>query len=154
MNYDISQQPVEAMTLIAGTARCEHAKIAEVLARLLPASFQYVSKAGIAMVGPPTSLYTDWGPGMVTLTAGIQVAPGSKGSGEMQAVELPPGDAAVTVHTGPYDGLGDAHAAVEVYLHEQGLTRSGAIREVYLTDPGEVPNPADWKTQVVWPLSS
>ena len=33
------------------------------------------------------------------------------------------------------------------------LNKAGPAREIYLTDPGEVPDPKDWKTQLVWPIS-
>ena len=49
--------------------------------------------------------------------------------------------------------IGRRHG-VEQYLEEQGLEPSGALREIYLTDPGEVPDPADWKTQIIWPFAS
>ena len=68
------------------------------------------------------------------------------------AEALPACEAAVTIHTGSYDGLGDAHAAMEHFLDEQRLTKAGPAREVYLTDPGEVPDPAQWKTQLIWPV--
>ena len=58
------------------------------------------------------------------------------------------------MHTGPYDGLGEAHAAVEQFLAEEKLQKAGAPREIYVTDPGEVPDPKDWKTQVIWPVTS
>jgi len=51
---------------------------------------------------------------------------------------LPATDAAVTLHTGSYDGLGDAHAAVEQFLDAKGLKADAPLREVYLTDPVEV----------------
>ncbi len=152
MNYDITQQPIESLTLLCKTARCPHGQIAETLGKILPAIFQYATANGVAMVGPPTTLYVDWGPGMVTIKAGMPVAPGSRGDGEIEVAELPAGEGAVTIHTGSYDGLGDAHAAVETYLHDNGLTGDSPLREVYLTDPGETPDPADWKTQIVWPL--
>ena len=40
------------------------------------------------------------------------------------------------------------------FLAEHGLRKSGAAREVYLTDPGEVPDPKQWKTQIVWPIAT
>lgn len=152
MHYDITTQTLEPTTLLYKSARCEHSAIAPTLAQILPAIFQHATVQGIPMVGPPITLYVQWGPGMVTLHAGMPVAPGSQGSGDIEVAVLPGGPAAVTIHTGPYDGLGDAHAAVEQYLHQIGRKASGPLREVYLTDPGEVPNPEEWKTQIIWPL--
>ena len=68
------------------------------------------------------------------------------------AVELPGGAAAVAIHEGAYDTLPDTHAAIERWLDANGLTSAGAPWETYLTDPGEVPDPKDWRTEVVYPL--
>ncbi len=153
MNYDITIQDAPEVTVLYQEASCPHAAIAETLGRLLPAVFGYVTQNGIAMMGPPMTLYTHWGPGLVTMRGGLAVAPGTEGAGDTQAAVLPAGRLAVTIHTGPYDGLADAHAAIEAYVHAQGLEPNGPPREVYLTDPGEVPDPKDWKTQVAWPVA-
>ncbi len=154
MHYDITQQSIEETTFLFKSARCEQAKVAEALGGILPAVFAHATAEGIAMVGPPLTLYVQWGPGMVTLHAGMPVAAGATGKGDVEVAVLPAGPAAVTIHTGPYDGLVDAYAAVETYIHENNLECAGPVREIYLTDPGEVPDPAEWKTQVIWPLKT
>ncbi len=153
MNYDITKQKISSVHFLCQSARCSHEQVAQTLGKLLPAAFELAMRKGLDMVGPPVAEYVEWGPGMVTLRAGVPVKEGSEGEGELKVVVLPASEAAVTVHTGPYDGLGDAHAAIEQYLDAEGLTKSGAPREVYLTDPGEVPDPKDWKTQVLWPVA-
>lgn len=42
---------------------------------------------------------------------------------------------------------------MDVFLHENGLKPAGPMREIYLTDPGDVPNPDEWKTQLIWPVA-
>ncbi len=153
MNYDITQQDLPAQTFLYMAGHCPHADIAATLGKLLPGAFQYAMSNHIALQGPPTAEYVTWGPGMVEMHAGVVVAAGATPTGDVRVKTWPATRAAVTIHTGPYDGLPDAHAALDVYLHQQGLTAGGPPREVYLTDPGEVPNPADWKTQVIWPLA-
>ena len=59
----------------------------------------------------------------------------------------------MTIHAGPYEGLGEAHKALERWIDEQGLAAAGPAWELYLTDPGEVPDPADWQTKVVCPVT-
>ncbi|GAB4568876.1 MAG: hypothetical protein Tsb0020_22750 [Haliangiales bacterium] len=152
LNYDITQQPIDAMTLLCQTQRVAQAKIAEALGQILPAVFAYATQHNVPMLGPPITRYHGWGPGVITLEAGIPVAPGATGSGDIAVTTVDACNAAVAIHTGPYEGLADAHAAIELYLHEHGLRVAGPPFEVYLTDPGEVPDPADWKTRVVWPI--
>lgn len=152
MSYDITQQAIAQTTVLFKRTRIEHAKIAEALGQILPAVYGHALANGITMVGPPFCRYVQWGPAMATIEAGMPVAAGTVGTPDIECAVWPACTAAVTIHTGPYDGLGEAHAALELYLHENGLTASAPLREIYVTDPGEVPDPAQWKTQVVWPL--
>jgi AraC family transcriptional regulator len=153
MNYDITRQPIEASAFLYRQARCSHADIAKTLAKLLGGVVPAAMKQGIELRSPPTTHYLEWGPGMVTIRAGVMIAPVELPAGlDVELETLPACEAAVTIHTGPYDGLADAHAAVEQFLAEHDLHKAGAPREVYLTDPGEVPDPKQWKTQIVWPV--
>jgi AraC family transcriptional regulator len=151
MNYDITRQPIPESTFLYKKARCSHADIAKTLARLLGGGFSHAIKSGVEMRSPPTTLYLEWGPGMVTMHAGLMVAAATPAD-DIFVETLPACEAAVTIHTGAYDGLGDAHAALEQFLAANDLDKAGPPREVYLTDPGEVPDPKQWKTQIVWPV--
>lgn len=154
MSYDITQKRLEAQPVLYRAARCEQAAIAQTLSECLPSIATHAAQNGIAMVGPPYTRYLSWGPTRVSIEAGIPVPPGSAGAGAIEVGELPACTAAVTIHTGPYDGLTDAHGAVERWIEAQGLEPDGPPWEVYVTDPGEVPNPDEWKTEVVWPIKS
>jgi AraC family transcriptional regulator len=104
------------------------------------------------------------GMGMVTIEpgmfvaasgAGLEIDPAwtqATGDGDVRADTLPGGPAAVTMHVGPYDTLTEAYAALEQWIADQGLAPAGAPWECYRTDPGEVPDPKDWKTEVFWPV--
>ena len=154
MSYDITRQPIEPCTFLYKEARCSHADIARTLGGLFGPVFQYAVSNGLELRSPPTTLYVEWGPGMVTIHAGMMVAAAASPPAGMHVASLPACDAAVTLHTGPYDGLGKAHAAMEQFLAKHDLQKAGPAREIYVTDPGEVPDPAQWKTQLVWPVRS
>jgi hypothetical protein len=55
-------------------------------------------------------------------------------------------------HVGPYERLGETHTRIQEYLDEHGLTQRAAAWEEYWTDPGMEPDPAKWRTKVVWPV--
>ncbi len=59
-----------------------------------------------------------------------------------------------TTHSGPYDKLSEAHAAVQQWIDAEGLTAAGAPWEIYTTDPADFPDPKDWKTEVFWPVAN
>jgi len=67
---------------------------------------------------------------------------------------LPGGPAAVAVHMGAYDKLQDTYAAIERWMQQQGVRAAGAPWESYITDPAEHPDPAKWRTDVFWPIST
>ena len=152
MSYDIQRITVEATPILFKRAKIAPDAIAEALGQILPAIFTYATGAGISFAGPPLCRYTSFSPGHIELEAGIPVAPGARGEGDIVLGELPAGPAATTVHVGPYDNLQHAHAAIEAWLEANNETSAGGPWESYVTDPGEVPNPAEWRTQVVHPL--
>jgi effector-binding domain-containing protein len=68
---------------------------------------------------------------------------------EVYATETPGGEAAVAVHRGPYQRLGEAHEAIRRWMREQGRESGGCSWEIY-GDPA--PDPAQTETTVVYLL--
>ena len=60
--------------------------------------------------------------------------------------------AAVAWHHGAYDAIGQAHRAVEMWLHQERKEISGPPWEVYWTGPSDDPDPAKWVTEVGYPF--
>jgi AraC family transcriptional regulator len=82
----------------------------------------------------------------------VPVAAAAPGEGEVEAGTLPGGPVAVAVHGGPYDQLNETYAALERWIETHGYRVNGAPWEAYITDPADLPDPADWRTEVCWPL--
>jgi effector-binding domain-containing protein len=59
-----------------------------------------------------------------------------------------------TTLKGKYEYLPKAYEAAQIYLQQNNLTplETANMFEVYATDPGEVPNPSDWVTEVYIPI--
>lgn len=150
---DITIQTLPEVTFLHQATRCAPEEIAGTLGSLFGTVHKWAAERGIELLGPPTTLYTEMGSERITLAAGVAVPSGTNGDGEVLVTVLPAGRAAVTMHVGPYDRLGETHAAVEAFLKEEGLELDGAAREVYITDPGEVEDPEEWQTEVIWPVS-
>ena len=127
--------------------------IGDLLKELLPEVFLFAVANGAAPAGRPFTRYMAWNPGgTVELEAGVPVLKPLEGNGRIQCVELDDTRAAVVTHTGPYDDLGEAYAALGAWVKENGLETAGPCLECYMTDPGEVTDPALWQTEVVWPV--
>lgn len=154
MLYSIAKQELAPQPVLVIRKRVPRADIAKAIAETLGRIFQYAQSRGAAFAGQPLTRYLDWGPGVLTLEIGMPVlaAPAVESGAEVRADVLPGGPAAVTTHIGPYDELNEAHAAVQIWIEQNGLRAAGAPWEIYVTDPGEVPDPAAWRTAIFWPL--
>jgi AraC family transcriptional regulator len=155
MTYSITKKELSPQPVLVMRHRVKRSEIAKTIAESLPPIFAYAQQHGIALAGPPLTRYSEMGPGLMTMEPGMPIAsgtvPATGGSGVVMET-LPGGPAATTVHIGPYDQLQEAYAALEQWIRAQGLVPGNAPWESYLTDPGEVPDPKDWKTEVIWPI--
>jgi AraC family transcriptional regulator len=115
--------------------------------------FSYGAKAGLPIAGWPLCRYVSMGPGLLTIEPAMPLAAPASGEGEMQPGVLPAGEVALGIHAGPYEELGETHIAIERWIDANGYSVDGTPWEQYVTDPGEHPNPADWRTEVYWPLA-
>jgi len=160
MEYTVSRKELATQPVLVVRRRVPRAEIAATIAAELPKIFLHAQQQSIAMTGHPITRYLETSVGMVPLETGMRVAPHSgsraagKGEGDVLAEILPGGLAAVTIHTGPYDGLMAAYAALEEWIVANGFHSAGAPWEAYLNDPADHPNPQDWKTEVCWPVKS
>ncbi len=114
--------------------------------------FAHGAKAALPIAGGPLARYLAVGAGLWTVEAAMPLAVAVAGEGEMESGALPAGPVAVGIHAGLYDQLPETYAAIETWMAANGTRAGGAPWESYVTDPGQFPNPADWRTEVYWPL--
>ncbi len=166
MSYSIVKKDLAPQPVLVVRRRIKRSEIAATIGTVLPLVFEYAQQHGIALSGHPFARYSDVGPGLMTIEPGMRVAGPVKPASvsgdaarKMSATEggvvedtLPGGPAATTIHAGLYESLSEAYAALESWMESQGLQSAGAPWESYITDPGEVPDPKDWRTEVCWPV--
>jgi len=152
MDYSITKKNLAPQPVLVVRRRVKPSEIAITLAEALGSVFQYAQRTGTPLAGQPFTRYLEWGPGLITIEAGMPVAALVPDEGDVKADTLPGGPVATTTHAGSYDKLTEAHAAIQVWIEEQGLVATGAPWESYVTDPADYPDPKDWKTEVFWPL--
>jgi effector-binding domain-containing protein len=158
MTYAFTKKQLLPQPVLVLRRRVESTGIAAMLAEAFGEIFIYAQRTGTALAGQLFMRIFEWGPGVMTVEAGIPiVAPPSAepgGEREVKPDNLPGGLAATTIHMGPYDKLAEAHGAIQAWIEDQGLVASGPPWESYVTDPAHYPDPADWKTEVFWPIAS
>jgi AraC family transcriptional regulator len=110
-------------------------------------------KAGLPIAGWPIARYLSVGPGLWTVEAAMPVATAVTGEGEMESGTLPAGQVALGIHAGLYEQLPETYAAIDQWMKVNGVRAGAAPWESYITDPTQHPDPADWRTEVYWPLA-
>ena len=160
MDYTVSRKELAMQPVLVVRRRVRRTEIAATVAAELPKVFLHAQQRGIAIAGYPITRYLETSVGLVTLETGMRVTAHSgewtadEGEGEVLADTLPGGPAAATIHSGPYDQLQAAYAALEEWIAANGFHAAGAPWEAYLNDPADHPNPQDWKTEVCWPVGT
>ena len=155
MSIEVVLKDVTAQTVLSIAHTVRNDTIAQALAQILPQVYEFAAANGMAPIGPPFTRYNDWDEeaGTCDLDAGLPIAVGVGGQGDLQVRELPACTAAVAWHVGPYDALGDTHRFIHNYImNRNDLVLAGACWEIYWTDPGEVPDPSQWRTEVFYPV--
>jgi effector-binding domain-containing protein len=96
--------------------------------RLLDQVWANVRWEGTGPKGRNVMLYHDDVP---HVEVGVELDQPASFSAPVVLSQLPPGTVAMTVHRGPYEGLGSAHEAVIRWCEEHGVRRAGPRWEVY-----------------------
>lgn len=140
MNYTVTLCQVESSYLTAVRATVNRQNLGATIRQILNSNavYQFIRQAGIEKVGHNVIVYRNdqqesFGnlPKEFVIEVGVQVAGSFEGNGELVCSSTPQGRAATTLHTGPYDRLGQAHTAIMDWAKKQGQPLTGLSWEVY-----------------------
>jgi effector-binding domain-containing protein len=154
----ITESEVEVQKLPAQhVLRIRQQSTMEELSTLIPAAIaelhDHMTSVGATAQGPPAVLYSfPDESGVLRFDTCWPVEEGIDGGGRIEAVTLPACVAASYLHRGQYEELRHTHGALQALFAEHGVETAGDPREVYLSDPAEVPDPADYETVVQYPV--
>jgi effector-binding domain-containing protein len=126
--------------------------IAELPKFFADAFHELAERAGDTVAGPPFARYHHFGDHEVDVEAILPLTSAISGAGRVNAIELAGGPAVQIRHVGPYEQLATTYTELEHWIEDHHRDRAEPVREVYLTRPGEVPDPAQWVTLVVQPI--
>ena len=109
--------------------------------------YAFLRTSDVRQTGHNVMLYKDDVP---NVEVGVEVEGPFASDGPVVSSTLPAGETAMTVHRGPYDGLGSAHQAIRDWCAAHGRTPAGPRWEIY-GDWHE--DPAKLETEVYYLLS-
>jgi effector-binding domain-containing protein len=134
MDYFIERRRVETQLLAAVRRRMRAADIPKGFREPLDKVWAFLGRhPGLRTDGHNVFLYRhdmDAG-GAMTIDFGVQVARSFETADEVACVMTPKGEAAATLHRGPYNQLGDAHHAVHEWIAKNGRRVGGSSWEIY-----------------------
>lgn len=149
----IERRVVAAMPVLFIRRRIAANELQATLAECFGKLYGYAQTHGFALAGFPLARYITTGPGLWTIEPCVPLVTTVSGAGEIEAGMLPAGAVAFAVHGGPYEELHGTNAEIERWIEKNDYRIGGAPWEWYVTDPGEHPDPANWRTEVYWPLA-
>jgi effector-binding domain-containing protein len=135
------------------TIRVEHVDdVGRVLGDVLPAILGHLASQGITPTSPPFARFHGGEAGDWDMEAGVGVPAPIADAGRIKASVLPAVRAAVTWHIGPYDNLPDAWMKFRDEAVAKGLRPPGGPWEVYWSNPEEVKDPNELRTELIYPI--
>ncbi len=154
MEYEVKTRETVDQPIISVRGHTSTAGMPEFFQRAFVEEYGLLGRLGVRPAGPPFSVYHDpeFTVEDVDVEVAVPVAEPVESEGQVVGSVLPGGLVAFTLHVGPYDEIGGAYRALAEWTQSHGHEMSGPPRECYLTDPGATPNPADYRTEIIWPL--
>jgi effector-binding domain-containing protein len=70
----------------------------------------------------------------------------------VEPLVVPAAELAITVHVGHPSGIDREYGALATYVTQHALAVDGPIREYYVVDGIDSSDPADWRTEIGWPI--
>lgn len=155
IRFELHLEVVDAQRVLVVEDRSHQDEMSTVIPRQIEEVGTYLRELGARAVGPPLCIcpFPDE-EGMILATSGWPVGDEVPGRGRIEARTLPATRALVMKHEGPYQALSSSYKLLEQVMAENGLTAAGDPREIYVTDPEEVPDPNDYETLIVWPIGT
>ena len=147
---EIKKQPAQPVMSIR--ARTSVQNLPMMLGKAFGDVATYIGEQGQQPQGPPFVAYYNMEMENLDIEAGFPVAKKLPAKGDVKANEIPAGNVATCVYTGPYgDGMKAAYEALGKLVEEKGLVSTGIVYEIYFNSPMDTP-PEKLQTKIVFPL--
>ena len=149
--YDIHAEARNAQVTAVARATLTVAELPPWLGKAYAAVADLLAAQRAGPAGPPFARFHMLGGGRFEVEAGFPATRPIEGNGDVQPSELPGGQVAVTMHTGPYEQMEPGYTALASWVDEHGGDLAGDAWEVYFSDPSTEPDATSWRTEIVQP---
>lgn len=153
--YDIDQVQTteQAYIGIEASSSSDPEKIGAVMGQAYGEVFGYMTKNGIESVGAPISIVLTYDEESTSMICGMPTASlVAIDSEKLKSGMTYEGLALKTIHKGDYALMESAYNDLVSYAAYYKFEDNGSPWEVYVTDPGSVPDTAQWVTEIYYPI--
>jgi DNA-binding transcriptional MerR regulator/effector-binding domain-containing protein len=85
-------------------------------------------------------------------TVFIPVEGSARAIGRVEAVVVPGAELAIAIHRGGLADIDVTYGELAAHVSAHELSVDGPLREIYVRDAHDTPDPADWVTEIGWPI--
>jgi len=142
---------VQERHIAAVRTRTPVEKLTEIMGACYGEVIGCISSQNLQPAGPPFAIYYNMDMADLDVEIGFPVASKITECGRVKPGIIPGGRAAVDLHVGPYDKIGDTYERLTSFLKDQAVEPDSFSYEYYLNDPAETA-PEDLKTEIYFPL--
>jgi len=143
MGYEVRVEKIDEprpLAVVKLVARPE--EFSRVVPKYCGVVWNALKAKGVKGAGRHIAIYRDE---VVNLEVGVELEAAFAGDGQVVGSSIPVGMVASTVHLGPYQRLGQAHAAVKEWCLQNGYALAGPKWEIYghwleewINDPSKI----------------
>ncbi|WP_152191653.1 GyrI-like domain-containing protein [Georgenia satyanarayanai] len=151
---DIALIDVEERPTVGIRRRVPVAELPAFFDEVFDAVAAAVERAGAHLGGAPFARYRGAPTDVVDVEAGFPLTEPWSGGGDLVAGSLPSARAVEAIHRGGYDALSDTYAELERWTGEHDVHVRDESWELYEAGPQSDPDPATWRTRIVWPVAT
>jgi effector-binding domain-containing protein len=148
---EVVDQPSQPVLSIR--TRTTQANIPETFGKALSAIAQYLAELGVQPMAATFAAYYNMDMEDLDMEIGFPVMKELPEKGDIKSSEIPAGEYASCLHTGPYNEIGLAYQALTEWTEQNGYRPSGVAYEFYLNDPTVTP-PQELQTKILFPVKS
>ena len=112
-----------------------------------------VAAQGVGLAGPWFTHHLRRPTDTFDLEISVPVTAPVAPAGRVEPSEWPAMKVVRTVYRGPYEGLGAAWGEFDAWIKANGHKPAADLWEIYVTGPESGSDPAEWRTELNWPLA-
>jgi hypothetical protein len=150
----ITVEPMAGFEALVARGAGTMEEMGGMLGNLYGTIFAEASKQQLEVSGAAFVHYLDYDEAtdFSNFLAGIPVNKAGMSSGDVMAKSYPEVLAIQALHSGPYEKFAESYAELESYIYEINLDVTGEGLEIYKVGMNDDPDPANWQTQLIFPL--